>query len=290
MNDAIRQMLGRYRLETLDDHVRALREILQELALLGLWRSKFFEHAAFYGGTALRVLHGLDRFSEDLDFSLLASDGDFTLARFTSALEAELRAFGFEVRIAEKEKRHASAIKSAFLKADTLRQLIEIRTPAGVVRTLPRGQVLKIRLEIDTSPPPGFETEVRFLLNPIPFPVRAFALPDLFAGKMHAVLCRRWKGRVNGRDWYDLVWFAGRHPALHLSHLQARMVQSGDWPADARLTSGAFRSRLVQAIHSVDLNQARQEVAPFVTHVDALSAWSVPFFLDVASRIVITEG
>ncbi len=166
--------------------------------LLGLWRSKFFELAAFYGGTALRILHGLDRSSEDLDFSLLASDGDFALARFTGALEAELRAFGFEVRIAEKEKRHASAITSAFLEADTLQQLLEIRTPAGVVRTRPRGQVLKM------------------------------------------VLCRRWKGRVKGRDWYDLVWFAGRHPALHLSHLEARMVQSGDWPAKDRLTPEAF--------------------------------------------------
>ena len=126
MNDAIRQMLGRYRLETLDDHVRALREILQELALLGLWRSKFFEHAAFYGGTALRVLHGLDRFSEDLDFSLLAPDGAFALSRFTGALEAELRAFGFQVRVAEKTKRRASAIKSALLMADTLQHLMDI--------------------------------------------------------------------------------------------------------------------------------------------------------------------
>jgi predicted nucleotidyltransferase component of viral defense system len=290
MNDAIRQMLGRYRLETLDDHVRALREILQELALLGLWRSKFFEHAAFYGGTALRVLHGLDRFSEDLDFSLLAPDGAFALSRFTGALEAELRAFGFQVRVAEKTKRRASAIKSALLKADTLQHLMEIRTPAGAVRTLPRGQVLRIKVEIDTSPPPGFETEARFLLIPIPFPVRVFALPDLFAGKMHALLCRRWQGRVRGRDWYDLVWFASRHPALHLSHLEARMVQSGDWPSGDRLTPEAFRSRLVQAIHSVDLNRARQEVAPFVAHPDALSAWSVPFFLDVASRIVVTRG
>lgn len=290
MNDAIRQMMGRYRLEALDDYVRALREILQELALLGLWRSKFFEHGAFYGGTALRVLHGLDRFSEDLDFSLLAPSDEFALGRFTGPLEAELRAFGFEVRVVEKPKRRASAITSAFLKADTLQQLIEIRTPAGMVRTLPRGQVLRIKLEIDTSPPPGFETEVRFLLNPIPFPVRAFALPDLFAGKMHAVLCRRWQKRVKGRDWYDLVWFAGRHATLHLSHLEARMVQSGDWPSEERLTPEAFSSRLVQAIHSVDLNRARQEVAPFVAHPDALSAWSVPFFLDVASRIVLTQG
>ena len=287
MNDAIRQMLGRHRLETLDDHLRALREILQELALLGLWRSKFFEHAAFYGGTALRVVHGLDRFSEDLDFSLLAPDRHFGLARYTGALESELRAFGFEVSVAEKPKRHASAFKSAFLKADTLQQLLEIRTPAGVIRTLPRGQVLRIRLEIDTNPPPKFGTEIRFLLNPIPFPVRAFALPDLFAGKMHAVLCRRWRARVKGRDWYDLAWFAGRHPALHLSHLEARMVQSGDWPAGDRLTPEAFRARLVEVIHAVDLDQARREVTPFVPSADALSAWSIPFFLDVASRIVM---
>lgn len=287
MNDAIRQMLGRYRLETLDDHVRALRQILQELALLGLWRSKFFEHAAFYGGTALRVLHGLDRYSEDLDFSLLAPAAGFALGRFTAALETELRAFGFEVRVKEKPKTAGRAIRSAFLKADTLHQLVEIRTPAAVLRSLPRGQVLKIRLQIDTSPPPGFETEVRFLLNPIPFSVRACALPDLFAGKMHAVLCRRWKRRVKGRDWYDLVWFAGRHPELHLPHLEARMVQSGDWPARERLTPEAFRTRLAQAIESVDLEHARREVAPFVAHPEALSVWSRGFFLDVASRIVI---
>lgn len=288
MNDAIRQMIGRYRLETLDDHVRALREILQELSLLGLWRSKFFEHAACYGGTALRVLHGLDRFSEDLDFSLLSPDTTFALGRFVAALETELRAFGFEVTVAEKPKVRASAIKSAFLKADTLQQLIEIRIPAGIVRTLPRGQVLKIKLEIDTNPPPGFNTEARFLFNPIPFPLRVYTLPDLFAGKMHAVLCRRWQGRVKGRDWYDLAWFAGHHPALHLVHLEARMVQSGHWPAEDHLTPEAFRARLVETINSVDLDRARQDVASFVAHPDALSVWSVPFFLDVASRIDIT--
>jgi len=287
MPDAIRQMLDRYRLDTLDEHVRALREVLQELALLGLWRSKFFERAAFYGGSALRVAHGLDRFSEDLDFSLLAPDPGFAIGRFTTALESELRAFGFEVSVAEKPKSRLSAIRSAFLKADTRQQLIAIKTPAGVVRTLPRGQVLGIKLEVDTNPPPGFDTDVRFLSHPIPFPVRVYALPDLFAGKMHAVLCRRWQTRVKGRDWYDLVWFATRHPALHLSHLEARMVQTGHWPPDRPLTADDFRARLVETINSVDLDRARQEVAPFVAHPDALSVWSVPFFLDMASRIVV---
>jgi hypothetical protein len=138
--------------------------------------------------------------------------------------------------------------------------------------------------EIDTNPPPGFETELRFLLHPIPCPVRAFALPDLFAGRMHAVLGRRWEGPVKGLDWCDLLWFAGGRPALQLSHLEARMVQGGDWPGGDRLTPEAFRSRLVQAIHSLDMNQARLEVAPFVAHPDAFSAWSVPFSLDVTHR------
>ena len=287
MNDAVQQMLGRYQLETLDDHVRALREILQELALLGLWRSKFFEHAAFYGGSALRVLHGLDRFSEDLDFSLLRPARDFALGRFIAALETELRAFGFDVRVVEKTKAGGGAIRSAFLKADTVRHLIEIRTPAAVLRSLPRGHVLRIKLELDIDPPPGFETEARFVLVPIPFSVRAYALPDLFAGKMHALLCRRWKRRVKGRDWYDLVWFAGHHPELHLVHLEARMVQSGDWPAGEPLTPEAFRTRLVEVIESVDLASARREVAPFVPRPDMLLIWSPEFFLDVASRIVV---
>lgn len=152
MNEAVRQMLSRYELATLDDHLRALREILQELALLGLWRSRFFEHAAFYGGTALRILHGLDRFSEDLDFSLLAPRADFVIDRFTNALETELRAFGFEVTVEQKIRRsRAGAIQSAFLKTDTLQQLIEIRAPEALTRAVPRGARIRIRLEIDTS-------------------------------------------------------------------------------------------------------------------------------------------
>src|ERR1700688_1605058 len=99
MNSAIKQMLGKYECRSLQEHDQALREILQEIALVGLWRGKFFEHAAFYGGTALRILYGLDRFSEDLDFSLLAPSPDFNLARYTASLEEELLAFGFNVRV-----------------------------------------------------------------------------------------------------------------------------------------------------------------------------------------------
>jgi predicted nucleotidyltransferase component of viral defense system len=278
-------MLAKYSLETLDDHLRALREVLQEIALLGLWRSKFFEHAAFYGGTALRILHGLDRFSEDLDFSLLRPIAGFDLSRYADALQVELRSFGFDVRVSKKAKAVESRIQSAFLKADTLQQLIEIRASEPLRRALPRGQTLKIKLEVDTEPPPGFDTEARYLLNPIPFAVRAYTLPDLFAGKMHAILCRRWKTRTKGRDWYDLVWFVANHPRVNLSHLKARMVQTGDWPARQDLTPKVFQAAFRRAIESANITAARREVAPFVGHPEALEVWSLDFFLDLARRI-----
>jgi hypothetical protein len=280
-------MLSKYQMETTDDYVRALREILQEIALLGLWRAKFFEEAAFYGGTALRILYGLDRFSEDLDFSLLHPDAKFDLGRYSKALQLELSAFGFDVEVVQKEKRSSSPIQSAFLKADTLTQLLEVRAGEAVLGGIPKGKLVKIKLEVDTEPPSGFETEARFLLNPIPFTVRACVLPDLFAGKMHALLCRRWKTRVKGRDWYDFVWFVANHPRLRLAHLRERMVQSGDWPEGNPLTHSAFLKGLREAIDTVDLNAAKKEVAPFVAHPEALAVWSPKFFQALAGKVKI---
>ena len=287
MNEAIRQMLAAYEIRTVGDSLRALREIMQEIALLGLWRSKFFEKAAFYGGTALRVLYGLDRFSEDLDFSLLRKGQDFDLADYSEALKRELASFGFSVEIESRIKPASAAIQSAFLKADTRTQMITVEFDKGLIEKVPRNQVLKIRLEVDVDPPPGFATEVRYLLRPIPFSVRTFSLPDLFAGKMHAVLCREWKSRVKGRDWYDLVWFAAYHPELHLAHLEQRMRQTGHWTVSASLTEADVRDLLTKRIDKVDIDQIRREVEPFVKDAAALAIWSKEFFLDVASRLKI---
>jgi len=285
MNEAVARILERYRRETAEDHLQALREILQEVALLGLWRAKFFERGAFYGGTALRILYGLDRFSEDLDFSLLVPDPSFRVDRYSSQLEEEIAAFGFRVRAERVEKSAETAIESAFLKADTARELLVIEAGREIVGEIPKGRVLKIKLEVDTDPPPGFATRSRYLLAPIPFAVRAYALPDLFAGKMHALLCRRWKGRVKGRDWYDLVWYAANHPELHLEHLESRMRQSGHWKGEARLSTDAFRAVLGEAIDALDVEKARREVSLFIKDPSALAVWSRDFFRDVAGRI-----
>jgi predicted nucleotidyltransferase component of viral defense system len=287
MNEAIRQILANYEIRSVEDSLRALREVMQEIALLGLWRSKFFENAAFYGGTALRVLYGLDRFSEDLDFSLLEKRKNFDLGDYSEALKRELASFGFAVEIESRPKPASAAIQSAFLKADTRTQMITVEFDKGLVQKVPRNQVLKIKLEIDVDPPPGFATEVRYLLRPVPFSVRTFSLPDLFAGKMHAVLCRGWKSRVKGRDWYDLVWFAAYHPELHLVHLEQRMRQTGHWQGPAPLTAGDLRDLLSNRIEKVDIDQIRREVERFVKDPAALAIWSKEFFLDVASRIKI---
>jgi predicted nucleotidyltransferase component of viral defense system len=236
MHDAIASMLSKYECRSFNDYINALREILQEVALLGLWRGKFFEKAAFYGGTALRILYGLDRFSEDIDFSLLEPLEDFDITGYAAFLQKECEAFGFDVRFEKAEKALQSPVQSAFLKANTRKQLLVIETGEDILEAIPKGKVLKIKIEVDKDPPSGFKTETRYILSPIPFSVRAFALPDLFAGKMHAILCRRWKSRVKGRDWYDLVWYAANHPQLHLFHLEQRMRQTGDWEGGESLT------------------------------------------------------
>ena len=286
MNPAIEQMLERYACQTRDDYASALREILQQIALLGLWRGKFFEHAACYGDTALRVLYGLDRYSEDLDFSLLKPSTTFSLRACGDALRRELASFGFEVTFETRKRNARSAIESAFLKANTLQQLIVVRAAPAVTRPLHAGEVLKIKLEVDTDPPGGFDTESRAVLLPVPFAVRAYSLPDLFAGKMHALLCRKWKTRVKGRDWYDLVWYAGHHPQLRLSHLESRLRHSGHWTGPGRLTRSDLLERLRTAIGRLEVDQIRQETDRYVRDKSSLELWSREFFLQITEKIL----
>ena len=287
MHEAVVRMLAKYEPKSVGDSVRALREIIQEVALLGLWRAKFFEHAAFYGGTALRILYGLDRFSEDLDFSLLAPSPDFNLARYTAFLEEEVRAFGFTVRVEMVDKAVDSAVQSAFLKANTRNELLVIEAGEEFAGQVAVGQMLKVKIEVDTNPPPGFTTLTRYLLQPIPFAVRSYSLPDLFAGKLHALLCRKWKNRVKGRDWYDFVWYAANHPHLNLAHLEQRMRQTGHWSGEQRFSPAAFTDLLYETIDRLDVAQARRDVMPFVKDQQMLALWSHDFFRDVASRLLL---
>lgn len=285
MKNIILSMLDSYSLTSDEDYENALKEIIQEVVLLGLWRSKFFEHAAFYGGTALRILYNLNRFSEDLDFSLLKPNLEFTLAPYLRALEVELSAFGFEVEVREKQKNIETAINSAFLKANTLEHLLKIQAPREVQKRCHAHSLLKVKLEVDTDPPQGFLTETIHLLKPIPFWVNAYSLPDLFAGKICAVLTRNWKKRVKGRDWYDLLWFIQNSTPLHLQHLEIRLRDIHFYEDPETLTQEKMIFLLNTRIQDLDIELAKADILPFIKEQNQLAGWSKTLFLSAIQQI-----
>lgn len=286
MHNVITDMLKRYTCVTQQDYKNALKEIIQEVALLGLWRAKFFDKASFYGGTALRILYGLDRFSEDLDFSLLQPDSDFSLAPYEKAIQTELQSFGFQVSFMMVEKNQETSIQSAFLKANTLEHLIRIGVPKLEQKNCHIEETLKIKLECDTDPPQGFKTEARFLLQPVPFSVLTYAKPDLFAGKMHAMLFRNWRNRIKGRDWYDFIWFVSQRIPMNLAHLEERMRQTGH-VKNASLNKEEFLDLLHQKIEALSIDQAKQDIQPFLRNPETLSIWSRDFFHAVSDKMLI---
>lgn len=286
MDNAVFIMLERYDCQTLDDYANALKEIIQEIALLGLWRAKFFEKAAFYGGTSLRILYGLNRFSEDLDFSLLAPNPTFDLKIYNHAVQKELEAFGFELEVISKPKIQTQIV-SAFIKAETKIQLLNLNVPDIFSRYLPKGQQLKIKMEVDVDPPPLFQTEIKNLLQPIPFSVKTYNLQDALAGKIHAMLCRSWQLKVKGRDWYDFIWFMSRSIPVRLEHLEQRLIQSKHWDAKEKLTGKILKKMLREKIKSLDIEKAKSDVRLFLRDQASIQIWSQDFFLDLVEKLAV---
>lgn len=289
MNSVVESMLARYKCETRVDYENALKEIIQEVALLALWRAKFFQQAAFYGGTALRILYGLDRFSEDIDFSLLKPSRDFDLAPYLVAIEAELNGMDFNVDIAKISKSIDTPIESAFIKAGTKEHLLRIEVPAEIAERIAKTDRLKIKLEVDTDPPGGFETEAMTLLQPMAFYVNTYKQPDLFAGKIHAILQRAWKGgRIKGRDYYDFVWYVGRSTPVHLSHLEQRLRQTGGWSKEESMTHSDLKDLVEEKFLQIDFELAKKDVLPFLKDPAAVELWSTDFFLSLLPRLSIS--
>jgi len=287
---AIAKMLEKYDLSTADKTYEALREILQEIVLLGLSRAGFFAHALFYGGTALRILHGLDRFSEDLDFSLIEADENFDLSVYEDVVIEALQSFGFEVTIQLKSS--DSTIKSAFLKGNTSQHLLNIEAPADIVKAFGQGKLVKIKFEVDTQPPLDFENEKKTLLVPSPFTINTMTLPSLFAGKMHAILCRNWSTRPKGRDWYDLVWYISNGYELDMRHLNARLQQNCAWQENQGRTipenidENYILELLKIRIEDLDIAAAKRDVEVFISNKKVLELWSRDFFMEISQQII----
>jgi len=260
MHSAVQDMIEKYNCQTTDDYRNALKEIVQEIALLGLYRGGFFNTAAFYGGTCLRIFYKLDRFSEDLDFSLLSPGNNFDMSQYTRAVRDELGAYGFDMTVTEKVKSKETAIKSAFIKGGTHIHLLKISSIMPPVQGVHPNELIQIKLEVDTDPPAGAEYEIKYQLVPVPYYVRVFTLPSLFAGKMHALLCRDWQSRVKGRDFYDYIWYLSKGVSLNLQHLISRMRQSGHLGADEAINEKELHEQLSQRFSQVDFEQAKRDV------------------------------
>ena len=284
MNTVIEEMLKSYQVDNIYDRKNAMKEIMQEIVLCGLSRAGFFKEAAFYGGTALRIFYGLDRFSEDLDFSLEQINLDFDLCSYFPVLEKEVKAFGLNVEIQEKQKTKDSNIRSAFLKGNTKEHLLLFYADERVVGSVAKNEVVKIKFEVDTNPPAFATYEHKYRLLPVPYEIRLYDMPSLFAGKIHAVICRGWQSRIKGRDLYDYIFYLSKAVTVNQKHLRARLIDSGYISENQECTLEEIKTMLKNRFDSIDFLQARKDVELFIRDTSVLDIWSSDFFKQ------ITEG
>jgi len=265
------QMLSRYEIQSNADRLNANHEIIQEITLAGLYRGGFFERAAFYGGTCLRIFHNLPRFSEDLDFSLVSKDEPFQIADYFPSIISEFKMLGREVEITKKVKSGIGKVESAFLKDQT--DLYDL--------SLKSDKKVRIKIEVDTNPPLNFDTEQKLLMQPFSFMTRCFTLPNLYAGKMHALVYRNWQNRVKGRDWYDFEWYVRNDIPLNFAHLQVRIKEFNG----LEVSKEAFLALLKERLVSTDMEKVKKDVAPFLKRTKELEIWSNDYFLLLADKI-----
>ena len=269
------QMVGEMKKNPNVSEANVLHEVMQQIALAGLSRGGFFEKAAFYGGTCLHLLHGMRRFSEDMDFSLLEPDLGFRFEDYFPAVVEEFKMAGKDVEIKMKHKGQPSAIESAFLKESSDVFDIGFTTEKR----------LKVKVEVDIDPPPKFTTEMKLLELPRKCWVRSYDLPGLYAGKVSAALFRKWKNRVKGRDWYDVTWYIQNRVELDLAHLVERAKESE--PTTDVSTREKLLATFDARIDTIDFENAKQDVLLYLKDPKEVDIWSREFFKEYIRRIII---
>ncbi|MBQ4511772.1 MAG: nucleotidyl transferase AbiEii/AbiGii toxin family protein [Anaerolineaceae bacterium] len=289
MSEILEQMLNTYR-DTPDfGKKNQIKEVVQEIVLCGLSRGGFFNHAAFYGGTALRIFHGLDRFSEDLDFSLMHPNKEFELNSYLPYIEDEVNAYGLHFHAEERQKNIGSDIKSAFLKGNTKEHILLFYADERLAATIHKDETIRIKFEVDINPPENAGFERKYRLLPIPYEVQLYDMPSLFAGKIHAVLFRGWKKRVKGRDLYDYVYYISQNIGVNLTHLESRLHQTGSLPDTESLDLGKLKEMLNQRFSVINYKEAKEDVLPFITKPEKLDLWSSDFFCSITNNLSLSQ-
>ena len=273
MNELYEKMLSAYDQSTETARRNAIYEVSQQIVLAGLADGGFFDKAAFYGGTCLRIFHGLNRFSEDMDFTLLKEDSSFNFKQYFQPVIDRFALGGRKVEIKKKDKKSFGKVESAFLKDTTDVYDISFQTERSI----------KVKIEVDTVPPLKFATEQKILLQPKSFLTRCVTLPDLYAGKMHALVFRAWKSRIKGRDWYDFEWYVRNGIPLDWNHLHERILQFNG----QEMTLDEFKSALRDRLGSADISRVKEDVLPFLNNPGELDMWSNDYFLQLADMMKI---
>lgn len=285
MNNIIEQMLSQYEIKNTNDEINALKEIIQEIVLSGLSRGGFFDEAAFYGGTALRIFYKLDRFSEDLDFALLKPNKEFDLSKYFSFIEKELKSYGLNLEISTKQKRDDSNITSAFLKGDTLEHILKFFPNEETHEYDHLLKDIKIKFEIDINPPEGATYETQYKLLPSPHQVKLYDKESLFAGKIHAILCRGWKTRTKGRDLYDYIFFIANNSSVNIELIKNKLIESKYIDSKEKFNIDILKELLIKKFKEIDYSDAKNDVIPFISNIDSLRMWNSEFFISITDKL-----
>lgn len=289
MNNIIQEMLERYNCTNKEDYINAFKEIVQEVALYSLSLTDFFDNASFYGGTALRIFYNLDRFSEDLDFSLTIKNENFSIEKYFSSIAKTFEIFGLNFVPQIKEKNKESNIQSAFLKGNTLEHILLVNSKIDISKHIQKNETIKIKFEVDANPPGGATCEYKYQMFPMSCKIKIYDESSLFAGKVHAVLCRNWKNRVKGRDLYDFEFYIKNGCLLNLEHLKQRMIQTGHFKENEQLSIDKVKELLKLKFKEINFEQAKEDVLPFVNNVSKLNVWNINYFDYLVDRMLSNE-
>lgn len=274
----IEELIQQYNPKTTEETKAALREIIQSIILIGLSRGGFFEKASFYGGTSLRIFYGLKRFSEDLDFTLNKKDDNFSLQSYIESIREVGQSYGFNFEISVKEKADPTPIESAFAKINTYETFISLKIDQSFTNLLHKNEVLKVKFEVDTNPPLGFNSEMVWIDSPEFAPVKVLDLPSLFAGKIHAVLCRRYKNNVKGRDYYDLLFFIKKHISPNLVYLKNKLIESKVINVDDDFNIESLKTLLKDRIKEVNFDMVKEDASKFIFKGESIDMYSLDLF------------
>ena len=286
MNSVIEAMLAKYNPKNNEERENAIKEIIQEIALAGLSRGGFFKKAAFYGGTCLRIFHGLNRFSEDLDFALLEKDSNFKIEDYFSALKKEFESYGIDMIIEAKNKNENNNVQSAFLNGNTLMLMMSFFPKSEDAKNVVSNQKIKIKFEVDTDNPIGGIAEYKYKMLPAPYEVQIFDEATLFSGKIHAILCRSYKNHVKGRDYYDYLFYIGKGSKFNLKYLENKLKNTGGIiDNDETLTLDKVKELLKTKFESIDYESAKADVSNFIIDKESLKIWKKELFISTLNEL-----